>query len=335
MGKNHNNGGGGFDNRTCKLFCQQQNIPKLREDEIYSCLTDDAHIILKQVRDNRFGEKKAKFPQYVIDGFANPSTAKWFCQFVDETVEVKKKGIKTVLDEEQIDALSVILCNGYTFIMKRGPENGAVDFSLTSEMILNTFSELQHRRYMKIKKLVKFDEPIDKEDKKLMYKKLNILTYTDPTVVSCRNIIKILNGSEVVSSRKKTVKTIRKLLKLNDFRVEQREQKCLAVHEVNHPYFVNNEHVYFLKFIASCLAIDRENNAITDHIFEFFDNLSKKERTVILSYYADLYKIVGSSSVHVRTDEFLTRNKKIIKKLIKKDIGYKKAFVAKKKTKIK
>lgn len=330
MGKNHNNGGGGFSNASFKLFSQNiQNIPKLRQDEIYSCITEDAPLILKQIRDNRFGERKCKFPQYIIDGFANPSTAKCFLDLVKETFEVKKHGVETILDEEQVDALSVLLCNAYSFIMKRGPENGAVDFALSSEMILEAFHIVQHDRYEKLKKYVKFDDNVT--DKKIMWKKLNLLTYDSPTVVSCRNIIKILNSSEVVSSKKKTIKTLRKIMKLDSFRVEQREKKCEAVREVNHPYFANGEDIFFTKFIASCLAIDRENNAITDYVFEFFDELGKKERTVILAYYADLYKIVGSSSVHVKTEEFLNKNRKLIKKLIKKDIGYKKAFVVKKK----
>ena len=90
MGKNKNKSSG-FNNYAAKKFSDVNKVPKLSQYKIMGILESDMEIMIEQVTKNRAGEKDAKYPQYITNGFANLSTAKLFYDYIKENVKLIRK----------------------------------------------------------------------------------------------------------------------------------------------------------------------------------------------------------------------------------------------------
>lgn len=314
-----NNGGGGFDNLASKMFnsSRMQFIKAMREDEIFYILGNDIKEIMEQVSDNRAG--KRKFPQYITAAFINPSTSKWFLDFVKE--------YKSELTELEVDALSTILCTAYFSELKNSFNMAPCDHAFVLDALLKAFNILNRKRLKKIKKLFPFDGgDMDKEEQKYSLRKLNLVSYPCPTPASTRSIVTLISQSRICESPKRLVRAVYKLFKLDDTRQAIMIEHDKRTKACNHPYYVSNGKSYFYHFMGSMLALNGVTNSAIDIMVEHFESLKKKDRLRILSYYADVHKTYPSSNVYLQTNAFMDKNRKLIKHLISVDIGYKKAF---------
>lgn len=88
----------------------------------------------------------------------------------------------------------------------------------------------------------------------------------------------------------------------------------------------------FYSAYGALFTINRQNSFVV-YMYEKFMKMNKKKRTKILFEYATHYKKMKHRAFMLESDDFFRENKRIIKKLKKKDIGFNKAFTSYKKDK--
>ena len=106
-----NRGGGEFQNSAAKKFKNLELIPTMDQEEIFDTLDDNIDIILEQTK--RSLDHMGKFPMYILNAFANLSTALWFYCYVADGCKQKKRKVVVNFDEDDREALKNILYRAY------------------------------------------------------------------------------------------------------------------------------------------------------------------------------------------------------------------------------
>jgi len=126
---------------------------------------------------------------------------------------------------------------------------------------------------------------------------LSLFTQSSEPYYNIRNAAKILDKSDL--------KFKKKLKLLNDL--------------IKDPYL----------WYGTFLSVPKKSDFVSD-IFDYMCKSKKKKRYIILGGFATSFKYTGKMNSLMNTASFLDdkTNKKLIKSLIKEDIGFKKAFAA-------
>lgn len=77
--------------------------------------------------------------------------------------------------------------------------------------------------------------------------------------------------------------------------------------------------------LGAALTVNVAGSDILATIFDYVKNMPKKKRGRVIRWYAEAYKLNGTT-YHQFTKDFAKKNKKIVRELKLIDIGYKKAF---------
>jgi hypothetical protein len=280
------NKGQGFNNYAAQRFQDMRKIERMSEEEIFNVLEDDFSTVLKQLADNLNHVSKAKYPQYAPLMFNNPSAAKYVLKYV--------KRFKGELDEDEVLAIRHLLATGYKMSMDSHEKGGYInilDSEVRADMLLEAFRYISKSRIKKARLLKLKDK-----DKKLKIEEATVLAiYSFLSVeTGIRKVIKIIDSSSVSNKRKLEV-----FKGLYGKRWKQAFGGMLTI----------NTHSDF-----------------QIHCIEKFMKMKPKMRKEILKEYATIFKIMKSNTDLITSDDFVKKNKKIIKKLIKSDIGFKKAL---------
>jgi len=202
-------------------------MPKIEvmpQSEIFDILNSDMKTIIDQVtayRDHRVG---AVFPSYVSNGFANLSTTLYFYEYVKDHVKPKKRGIKTDLEEADLESLRMILADAHKKSAS-GVYQIEKEYTERNELLGKAFKRLCPEIYRLTGKF----ETLSKSQRR----ELTILFWGDP-VYNFRFIHKHINRSTV--SDKKKLKILKKIYGKRFVRavgaamcVEGNNSDCLAM----------------------------------------------------------------------------------------------------------
>ena len=136
MSKNKG-GDNNYQNRAAKRFKQMDTIGTMSQQEIFEILEEDFETIVDQVNE------KGKFPNYILNAFANLSTALWFYNFISDNVKVTKKGkVKTELSDDTIHALKEILSRAYKKSATNFYEKASQEFVERNKLLAEAFCML-------------------------------------------------------------------------------------------------------------------------------------------------------------------------------------------------
>lgn len=310
-------------NRAARVFKDVDRIDQMSQKEIFSIFDEEIEMMMNQVILNR--KRSGERPNYIVNAFANLSTALWFYIYVDENVKVntKKKEVRTSLKEDQIEALKWILAEAYRKSATNYFAKQADEFHDRDELISKAFVKLEPRLYELSKKLKlmklkprknpKAPDPVTgisnveklvPDDEKT--RELAIHLYNNPRS-DFRFIHRIFNESEV--SDKKKLKLLKEMYGDR-----------------------------FVRAVGAAFTVDNNNSDCLAMLYEYFEGLKKKsnKRADIIMAYAEAYKANRRTYYRLTREKFYKNNKKIIKALLakdksrskqeKRDIGYKKAF---------
>ena len=328
MAKNKN----GFDNLSAKRFKDVQHSARMSENEVYSIMQRDFRVVVShineyeesqiQMRRKRYGLKHrnitpAKYPQYTKNMFANLSV----CKYLYEIAKLWEKD-KVELQKPDIEAIMLMI--GTCYRDMTGPNNqyNVSDNQDRGYFICEITRIFNKKLYKKIYKFTsnrritkgKLNDPdrkmtdADKEKAKIKACEIIMNTYGDPTY-GAKAVISEFEKHDFVGDNnlKKKIKLLKKLYKNRSVRGEDAFNEFVGVALTN-PDSGSDLVQYF----------------VTKYVLKKVKN---KTREYILRVYAEAYKILGSSAVYIN-ENFVSdkRVKKIKKKLINDDIGYKKAF---------
>lgn len=285
MSKNKNNK---FSNRAARRFNDIAKVDTMSQEDIFDILDEDIKTILEQFTAFREHKPGAQYPNYVMNAFANLSTALFFEKYVREHVKVKKKGrkLKTDLDEAEIESLRMIISDAYKKSKTNFYANQVQEFAPRNTYLSKTFIILYPIVYRMTKKF----DGLSKSERR----DLTIQIYGKPAY-NMRQIHKIINESTI--SDKKKLKMLRKMYGKKRF----------------------------IEAVGAAMTVEGNNSDCLAMLYEYMCKLKPKKRAPYLRAYADAYKRVKSKYFRIDKD-FYEKNRKIIKELKKLDVGYKKAF---------
>lgn len=296
MSKNKN---GQFQNLAAKKFAAIEKVELYSEDEIYRILSTDLLTILKQISE---AKKTGKYPDYAVNMFANVSAAKYLYEYVELwEKQIRKKGDSKLMTMADVRAARKLVSDAYT---KRDKfRDQYQDEKLRNELLLNTYAKLDPDGVKHAKKLKLGSKKLEKE---------LALRISIPPVYSIDRVCRIFDMSAVSTKKKK--KILKKLA-----RTKER----------------------FVEIIGAALTIDKPVTDFVEMAYRIVipekeegKKLNKKRykrRIVLLRAYATAFKKRKRFNIRL-TDGFYKANKKIIKKLIAEDLGFKKAFTCLTKT---
>lgn len=292
MSKNNDN----FNNRAARKFRIMEDVPTFPQKEIFRILDDDIDVILEQVIKSKNGQ--GKFPNYILNGFANISTALWFKDYVKEHVEVSKGNLYSDLEEDQVEALRQILARAYKKSVVNYYSTVTQEFSNRNKLIGSTFVRLCPRAYRITRDLDTSENTLRESQKR----DLVIQSYLNP-YHNMRYVYNIFDHSSV--SDKKKLKILRKLYG-DRFR-----------NAIGAALTINNTKSDFLSMIYEFVMEDCRKRS---------KKKTLKERAPYIHSYARAYKYNQTCYFKMKDGQFYQENKDIIDELIAYDLGYKKAF---------
>lgn len=295
MSKNKG-GDNNYQNRAAKRFKQMDLVGTMSQQEIFEILEEDFETIIDQVN-----EKGSKFPNYILNGFANLSTSLWFYEFIKDNVKVTKKGkIKTELTEDVIHALKEILSRAYKKSATNYYEKASQEFVERNKYISEAFCRLDPKLYKLTGKLSTSENKI----KKTKRRDLAIQVYGNP-VHNMKFIFHTFDQSSI--SDKKKIKLLRQM-------------------------YGNR----FENAVGAALTMINTKSDFLSMIYEYvmygcykkkWKKMKKlKARAPFVYAYAKAYKWNPNSYFKLKDGEFYKKNKRLIKELIDNDIGFRKAF---------
>lgn len=284
-----------YQNRAAKRFKQMDMVPTMSQQEIFEILEEDFDTIVDQVNE------KGKFPNYILNGFANLSTTLWFYLYVTENVRITKKGkMKTDLTEGQIHALKEILSRAFKKSATQFYDKQSQEFVERNKLLSEAFMYLDYPGYKLTGKLNTRENKLKRSKRR----ELCIQVYGNP-VHNMKFIFHIFDSSSV--SDKKKMKIFKKM--------------------------------YGDRFTTAVGAALCVNNTKSDFLSMVYDFVMKgcvkrkwgkrkkmKARKPFIEAYAKAYKWNQTFYFKLKEGDFYKKNKKMIKKLIDSDIGYQKAF---------
>lgn len=295
MSKGKGGGDNNYQNRAAKRFKQLDNIATMSQEEIFEIFEQDFDTIVEQVNE------KGKFPQYLLNAFANISTPLWFKEYIDDHVKVKKKAkIKTDLDNEAMYALKEILSRAYKKSATNFYEKQGQEFEDRNKLISKSFIKLEPKLYMLSGKLSTKENKISE----LKRRDLCIQVYGNP-VHNMKFVFGIFDQSSV--SDKKKLKIFQKMY---GDRFETAVGAALTV---------NNTKSDFLALIYEFVMRGCYKN-------KWSKKKKLKARAPFIHAYAKVYKWNQSSYFKLKEGDFYKKNRVLIKQLKEKDRGFKKAF---------
>lgn len=292
-------GKGGFANRAARRFADMTKVELMSQDEIYDILKSDLKDILEQVTVARRGE--GPYPAYIGNAFANVSAALFMYEFAKENVKAEKGKkrirVKTPLSDDELESLRHIVSEAFKKSERREYEAQALDYDLRQKYLGKAFAKLSPAQYAMVKELPTLTKP----------ERLSLLvnTYGDPTftVRRVRVLMDKVGGATDGGVR------------MTD------EEKLEFLRELYGPNFD--------QFVGAAMTVGDSMSSDSDlllALFKFMDGCKKKRKRRILAYYATAYKRVKGVPFYRMNGSFFGDNERLIKKLVKSDAGFKKAF---------
>nr|DAQ98982.1 MAG TPA: hypothetical protein [Caudoviricetes sp.] len=289
MGKNKN---GGFQNYAAKKFAQIDRVDQYSEEEIYKILREDLTTILGQIN---AAKKGGTYPEYAANMFANLSAAKYVYEFVYLwQKDIKKHGDSDKMNIEEAKALKRLISEA--FARKDKFVNFKLDEKDRNKYLLEAYAYLDPKG-------VRHASKLGLSRKQTIELALRIAR---PMKYDIDHVVRLFDTS--TKSNKKKLKVLKKLA--------DGKKK-------------------FTEIIGATLTVTRTSSDFVGMAYKIVmpnketgKKLSKKirkRRTPFIREYATIYKKRKSFNPYL-TDDFYKINKKIIKKLIKEDVGFKKAF---------
>lgn len=290
MSKNKNNN---FQNYAAKRFAQIEKIDQYAENDIFDILSKELPIILRQITSAKSG---AQYPEYAVNMFANISAAKFVYQYVQTwDKQIRKTGDSDLMDITDVKALRDLVSEA--FIRRDKFVNQKMEEKDRNKLLLKTYAMLDPVGVKRAKKLK-------------LSKKLTIelaLRIRKPAKFTIDRVGKLFDMSTV--SDKKKLKVLKKLTRTDK---------------------------KFADYIGAALTISK---SVTDFVGMAYDVVMPKKETKkgkmtkkimkrrmpYLRAYATAFKKRRMYNT-ILTDNFYKQNKKLIKKLIDEDLGFKKAF---------
>ena len=322
MGKKND----GYQNFAAKRFKDPQRVTTMSEEEIYDILEKDIFTILKQLADYQecqnagsYHERKKKknhkgfvnYPNYTKNMFNNLSAAKFIYEFVEcwkngdiELRKPQREALKMLISTAYRDTISknkiypimddddrcVYLCEAFRMLDKK---NYKLALKLTKAETKKA-SKLRRPEENKTKQERKEEEKLRKAKAKAHACELIIQAYQDPKH-GCRSVVREFDKRNMPD--KKKLKLLKKL--------------------------------YGDRYYEACgciLGIEGGSSDMVATVKDQLNKMKKKERKKVLRAFGDYFKQFGKRSF-LLDSRFYDKHKKIIKKLISEDIGYKKAFI--------
>lgn len=327
-----NKNGGGFDNIAASKFSDMRRVSCMTEFEIVEILNKDFKTVLAQIVANRRGDKKAKYPEYIRNAFANISTARYMYIAVKDAIKVSGKKIKkSKLTFPQIDAMRVMIADAIVSSNRAMYQSEQADQGRRNYLLEKTYRKLDPRRINMARKLFK-GAKVDGEEisKEIVDRRATVLCaamYLDPAM-EVSQVIRILGEVNTSLDRDKVMKIIKKLLKMTKDEYKIRRSKDLALGLDRDPAYIGGCYVRFAEFVGYAFTVDRSNSSIIELLIDFVSNTKKNDRKIFIMAFGNAYKRYKKANFHLCTAEFYEQNRKIFKKLADMDIGYKKAFEA-------
>ena len=295
MSKNKGGGGDNYQNRAAKRFKQLDTIGTMSQQEIFEILEEDFETIVDQVNE------KGKFPNYILNAFANLSTALWFYEYIMDNVKVTKKGkVKTELSDDTIHALKEILSRAYKKSATNFYEKQSQEFIERNKLLAEAFCHLDPKLYKLTGKLNTSENKI----KKTKRRDLAIQVYGNP-IHNMKFIYHTFDQSSI-SDRKK----MRIFKKMYGDRFENAVGSALTMTNTKSD-FLSMVYEYVMH---GCFKKKWKRNK------------KLKARAPFVYAYAKAYKWNQTNYFKMKDGEFYKKNKPLIKELIDHDIGFKKAF---------
>ena len=322
MGKNRDNK---FQNFAAKRLKDIDHVTVMSEEEIYDILRKDVKIILSQVADyqdsqasgsyhERAKKKNHKgfspYPNYTKNIFANLSGTKFFY----ELVYMWKCGDYDLSKRER-NAIKMLLSTAYRDTISKTKIYPVLDDEYRCEMICEAFKMLDKKRYKLARKLTKYDtvkaarlKRPDGDKSRDEIRKEKARKEAKAEAAACELVIQIFQDPKY---------TARVVVREFDRRAMPDKKKMKLLKKM-----------YGDRYLEACgaiLGIEGGSSDIVGDVKDSIAKMKKKERVKVLRAYGDYFKRFGKRSFLLDA-RFYKKHKKIIKKLIREDIGYKKAF---------
>lgn len=325
-----NKNGGGFDNIAASKFSDMRRVSCMTEFEIVEILNKDFKTVLAQIVANRRGDKKAKYPEYIRNAFANLSTSRYMYIAVKDAVKVSGKKIKkSKLTFPQLDAMRVMIADAIVSSNRALYQTEQADQGRRNYLLEKTYRRLDPRRISIARKLFKGMKVGNEEiTKEMVDRRATILCaamYLDPAMEAAQ-VVRILGDINTDLNRDKVMKIIKKLLKMTKEEYKIRRTKDLALGLDRDPAYISGCYVRFAEFVGYAFTVDRSDSSIVELLIDFVSNTRKNDRKIFIMAFGNAYKRYKKANFHLCTTEFYEQNRKIFKKLADMDIGYKKAF---------
>lgn len=212
-------------------------------------------------------------------------------RYIYDYVKQNKDEIKQ--DENELLAIRHLIAVGYKDNMSK--QYYHQDDAIRSELLLSAFKMISKSR-IKLAKQLKLTGK-DKDTKLEAATAVAIFSYLNMDQIT--KVATMINKSEVKNKRK---------------------------HEIFKKLYGKR----YKSAYGALFTISRDNDFVF-YMYEKFGKMNKKRRYKVLFEYATHYKKTKQRYPFIESDTFLKENKKIIKKLAKEDIGFKKAFTSYKK----
>lgn len=324
MGKKNR---GDFQNLAAKRFRDIDHVIVMSEEEVYDILQKDMVTILSQVHDYQesqdagsYHERKkannrkgfASYPNYTKNMFANLSAVKFFY----EVAQLWDSGDMD-LTKAQRNAVKLLFATAYRDTVGKNKMYPAADDVDRCTMICETFRILDKKQYKRALKLTSY---LTNKQSRTQTKEE---TRTKKEIAADKRARKLKSkvaAAELAINLFQNPKyTARAVAREFDRRSMPEKKKYKLLKKM-----------YGDRFLVACgsfLAVEGSSSDIVGLIRDKVLKMDKKDRTKVLRAYADDYKQFGKRNFLVDS-KFYEKNKKIIKKLIGLDIGYKKAFEA-------
>ena len=322
MGKNRDNK---FQNFGAKRLKDIDHFTTMWEEVIYDIRRKDIKEILKQVADYQetqesgsYHERKKKnshkgfspYPNYTKNIFANLSGVKFFY----ELVYMWKEG-DVDLDKRERKAIKMLLSTAYRDTISKTKIYPVLDDEYRCEMICEAFKILDKKRYKLALKLTSYEtvkssrlKRPDSDKSRDELRKEKAVKKAKAEAAACELAIQVFQDPKY---------TARTVVREFDRRAMSSKKKMKLLRKL-----------YGKRFFNACgaiLGIEGGSSDIVGDVKDALAKMKKKERIQVLRAYGDYFKRFGKRSFLLDA-RFYKKHKKIIKKLIREDIGYKKAF---------
>lgn len=289
-----------FENAAAFVFRDINRVHLLAQDKIDKVLKSDIDTIMDQMsafmeqegKDLPKGVRRVPFPTYILNAFANVSTARWFSEYVQKHVKPKKKGriIRTDLTETQIEALKRIISEAYTRSCTGFYEKSVQDYARRTRHLTKTFARLDPVNYRISKKL--------KGLSKSQRRDLILRIYADP-MHNMKFIHRVINEVTIPDSKK--LKILRRMY--------------------------GGER--FVQAVGAAMCVEGNNSDCLSMLYEYMVGLKHKKRAPYLKAYAEAYKFQpGARYFRLYDPKFWDNdhNKEYFEVLTEMDEGFAKAF---------